>query len=504
MSIKIVALGDSITNGTVGGVVPRYLTWTFILKRILNSWLDEKVVLVNAGVDGDTTVGALKRLDRDVISQSPDIVLIMFGMNDCLAISLEQYRKNLVKIISIARRNNIQPILMTSNPVTRNYLNLVNFKDFLMRFIELKRFTNVVREVAVEKEVPLIDIDRLFEGNSRLQDFVFDGIHPDGTVSSSIASFIASHLLKYLGITNFPYIELIDYIKVYEDGRHNAFTDMIEYKGNYYIAFRNASSHFNPEKADGKIFIMKSNDLSKWDKIYELHIDGWDNRDPKLYVFNEKLYLFTQSWNPKQKVHKTFMFYTDSGVNWKGPYDCGEYVYWRPRYFAGYTYAVAYKKWRIDLLKSKNCIDWKLVRTMYDGDRVNETDILFNNNSAIAFARREGMNTLLLESRYPFNSWSSKELNEMVQSPAILNISGKIFLAGRYVSKSSDIQSKTAIFLYNDKLKLVYELPSGGDNAYPGVIKVFNNLIAISYYSSHETNKKNNSNIYLALLSLKR
>ena len=38
--------------------------------------------VINAGVPGDTTASALKRLQRDVLSRSPDMVLVTLGGND--------------------------------------------------------------------------------------------------------------------------------------------------------------------------------------------------------------------------------------------------------------------------------------------------------------------------------------------------------------------------------------------------------------------------------------
>ncbi len=508
--LKIVAFGDSLTRGIIKGVVPSHLTWTFILERILNFWLDEEVIVINARVGGNTTVNALKRIDRDVIMHKPDIVLIMFGMYDCMKIHLEKFRRNLTKIISVLRKQNIQPILITPNPISKNYVKVASFKEFIIRSVKLRKYVNVIKEVALEKDVPLIDINRLFTDNPVLRDFIFDGIHPDSVAQSSMANFIAKHLLDYLGVTNFPYVELIGFTKVYEDGRHNAFTDIIEWNGKYYIAFRNASCHFDPKKSDGKIFLFKSHDLMSWSKISELHTEGWDNRDPKLYVFNNRLYLFTQSWSPTEKIHKTFMFYTEDSVHWSDPVDCGEYVYWRPHYFAGYTYVAAYKadwrrkeKFEVHLLRSKDCYKWELVSIISKEDFVNETDLIFLDNKVLAFTRRERENTLLFESEYPFTKWNKKELNVIVQSPAVIKLSSKIFLAGRYVDKERSL-SKTALFILdNDKLRLIYELPSGGDNAYPGMIRINEDIIALSYYSSHEAIKENMSNIYLALLLIK-
>ena len=506
MRLKIVAFGDSVTKG----VISKHLTWTFILERILNSWYEEKVTLVNAGVGGDTTEGALKRIEKDVLSVAPDIVLIMFGLNDQARVPLSEYKRNLTRIVTILTKKGIQPILMTSNPITEKYSEIRGHKHYLISSTRLRDYVNVVREVAWDKYIPLIDIYDFFIKNPQLQRFIFDGVHPDAVAQSAMASFIAKHLLSYLGVDAFPYVELIDFVKIYEDGRHNAFTDLIEWRGEYYVAFRNASSHFNPNEAEGRIFIMKSKDLKNWTKVGDIHMEGWDNRDPKLYVFNDRLYLFTQSWSPEEKTHRTFMFYTEDGSTWIGPHDCGEYVYWRPRYYAGYTYVAAYRGWKekeegeVHLLRSKDCINWELVAVMAKGDYVNETDLIFKGNRITAFSRRErgARTTLMLKSEFPFTKWSSEELNEIVQSPAVIEHEGRTFLAGRYVSREAGKPSKTALFLVDDgRLKLVYEFPSGGDNAYPGLIKIGDSLVAMSYYSSHETEGKA-ANIYLAVLSL--
>ena len=276
MKLKIIAFSDSVTRG-IRDTVPQHLAWTWILERILNSWLEEQVVVINAGVGGNTTEDGLRRLEKDVILHSPDIVLVMFGLNDQAKIPLRAYKHNLTKIVTTLSRRGIQPILMTPNPITKRYSDLRGYKSYLLSSTRLQNYVNVVREVAWDKYTPLIDIYDFFIRNPRLQEFITDGVHPDAKAQSAMATFIAKHLLSYLGIDDFPGIELIDFIKVYEDGRHNAFTDLIKWKNKYYLTFRNASSHFDPTKAEGRIFVLESEDLIKWTKIGEIHVEGWDN-----------------------------------------------------------------------------------------------------------------------------------------------------------------------------------------------------------------------------------
>ncbi|UCG08178.1 MAG: arylesterase [Desulfobacterales bacterium] len=69
----IICFGDSLTYGTGAS---QGMDYPSQLSQMLNK------PVINAGVPGDTTGRALMRLERDVISKNPDIVLITLGGND--------------------------------------------------------------------------------------------------------------------------------------------------------------------------------------------------------------------------------------------------------------------------------------------------------------------------------------------------------------------------------------------------------------------------------------
>lgn len=69
----IICFGDSLTYGT--GSSPG-MDYPSQLSRLIGR------PVVNAGIPGDTTARALERLERDVLSRSPRIVLITLGGND--------------------------------------------------------------------------------------------------------------------------------------------------------------------------------------------------------------------------------------------------------------------------------------------------------------------------------------------------------------------------------------------------------------------------------------
>lgn len=102
--MKIVCLGDSITNGL--GVTAK------------NRWVslvDEETDydFVNKGLNGDTTSGMLSRFNEHVIKEQTDAVLIMGGLNDIIiSESIVEYCKtNIFAMIHHARHANIMPVL---------------------------------------------------------------------------------------------------------------------------------------------------------------------------------------------------------------------------------------------------------------------------------------------------------------------------------------------------------------------------------------------------------
>ncbi len=73
--INIVCLGDSLTYGYG---VDKGEDYPSLLAHMVN------VPVINAGVDGDTSIEGLKRFNTDVLEKKPLLVIIEFGGNDFL------------------------------------------------------------------------------------------------------------------------------------------------------------------------------------------------------------------------------------------------------------------------------------------------------------------------------------------------------------------------------------------------------------------------------------
>ncbi len=90
---SIVAFGDSLTAGVGAGSDDDYPSQ---LAAAIGA------PVVNAGVSGDTSAGALARIDRDVLAHDPRIVVVGIGGNDYLqSVPIAQTEEN---IREIARR----------------------------------------------------------------------------------------------------------------------------------------------------------------------------------------------------------------------------------------------------------------------------------------------------------------------------------------------------------------------------------------------------------------
>ena len=81
--LRIVTLGSSSTEG-VGASRPD-LTYPAQLQRILDRrFPDDRIEVINRGVAQEVVASNLVRLDRDVLSLSPDLVIWQVGTNDAI------------------------------------------------------------------------------------------------------------------------------------------------------------------------------------------------------------------------------------------------------------------------------------------------------------------------------------------------------------------------------------------------------------------------------------
>jgi lysophospholipase L1-like esterase len=156
----VICFGDSLTYGTGAGKGMDYPSQ-------LSKLIDRPVM--NAGVPGDTTARALRRLERDVISKSPDMVLITLGGNNLKnGVSKDIAFSNLKKIVDTIHNSGARVIIGGIE---------FPFRD--------RGFGKGYRELADQTGAVLIP--HIFEGIMGNRKMMNDPIHPNDAGYQMIA-----------------------------------------------------------------------------------------------------------------------------------------------------------------------------------------------------------------------------------------------------------------------------------------------------------------------------
>ncbi|NQV22844.1 MAG: hypothetical protein HQ518_00630 [Rhodopirellula sp.] len=184
--VKVVCFGDSVTGVYYHTGSRRAYTdmLGIALERVSGT---ANVEMINAGISGHTTVNALSRIDRDVLDHKPDLVTVMFGLNDMTRVPLEDYRSNLKSIVEKCRAIGAEVVLATPNNVIDNPGRPTD---------KLVSYCDVVREVGSELGVPVCDTYQRLNGVRANDSFdwrllMSDAIHPNMAGHQRIAEQLA-------------------------------------------------------------------------------------------------------------------------------------------------------------------------------------------------------------------------------------------------------------------------------------------------------------------------
>lgn len=187
--VRIVCIGDSITGVYYhSGGLRAYPEMLEIALRKASP--QAQVTVRNAGISGDTTVGALARLDRDVLAHKPHLVTVMFGMNDMVRVPLPEFRKNLKEISARCRQAGAEVLLCTQNSVMETAARPGS---------RLAEFTQAIREVGRDEALDVVDCFAVYE-EVRTRDALewtllhSDEIHPNMDGHKVFASAIAQSI----------------------------------------------------------------------------------------------------------------------------------------------------------------------------------------------------------------------------------------------------------------------------------------------------------------------
>jgi lysophospholipase L1-like esterase len=173
--VRIVCFGDSVT-GVYYHTGGRRAWCDLVGLALRRLYPGAHVEMINAGVSGNNTSHALQRMEADVLRHDPQLVLVMFGLNDVVGITPEGFRANLGQIVQRARQRGAEVILMTPNAVSPG--------DSARTPEKVAAYAQITREVGRELLVPVADTYQAFHSvqtadNTAWVRLMSDAIHPN-------------------------------------------------------------------------------------------------------------------------------------------------------------------------------------------------------------------------------------------------------------------------------------------------------------------------------------
>lgn len=307
----------------------------------------------------------------------------------------------------------------------------------------------------------------------------------------------------------------------YFDSRHKAFTDLVYFQDQWFLTYRESNSHIFGE--DGIIKILSSTNADDWKVVKVYSYKGFDLRDPKFCLKDDKLFFYThgatyleknksapaefkdfrseylqddgwQSFN-EVYVEKT----VESTIKIKG----NETYPWRITYYndIAYTFGYNFQHSVFNFYSSEDGYRFKNTNTLKPMTGTpNEATIRVNEKGDFySLVRREYATALLGKSKDLGKTW-----NWFANIP-IYTFGGPNFLFYKDGILLSGREHEKLILGYFDfksgEYKKMLTLVSGGDCSYPGMV-IKDNCLWISYYSEHE--QVNGSSIYLSRINLNK
>ena len=197
--IRIVFFGDSITEAGVN-------THGFITidDSLLNPKGASNYELIGAGISGNKVYDLYFRMEDDVISKSPDIVVIWVGVNDVwhkkmgTGTDADKFERFYLAMVRKFKTANAKIIVCTPASIGEKYDN-TNEQDG-----DLNKYSNIIRKIAIDQHLTLVDLRsefELYEKNNNPNNLdrgilTADGVHLNDAGNIFVAKLMAEGIRK--------------------------------------------------------------------------------------------------------------------------------------------------------------------------------------------------------------------------------------------------------------------------------------------------------------------
>ncbi len=326
-----------------------------------------------------------------------------------------------------------------------------------------------------------------------------------------------------------PEVNVENIRRAFHNGEHNAFTDMVRWKGKIWLTFRSCPDGHMVHPTSS-ILVLSSTDGKDWKKQHRFSVARRDVRDPHFLIFKDKLFLYTGTWwtgddtLPREDYninqHLGYAVSTEDGNEWSAPVllegTYGHYI-WRAAAHDGKAYLCGRRKRNHSeqeagtadsrvvesaMLESSDGLVWKF-HSLFQPERGDETAFLFEDDGSLVAVSRSGSQPAqLVRADPPWREKTRVDFDDYIGGPLLTKWKGHYLVGGR---RNTDEGPRTALYWLNgETLEQFAELPSGGDNSYPGFVELDDGTALVSWYSSHEKGEDGEpiTAIYLAELSV--
>lgn len=296
-------------------------------------------------------------------------------------------------------------------------------------------------------------------------------------------------------------LKLLSVKKIWDRGRHNAFTDLIRFQGRFYCVFREGAGHVSN---DGKIRALVSADGEAWKSAALLALKGYDLRDAKISQMPDGRLMILGGAAPRKARElvptSTFVSFSKDAATWTQPKIVarkGRWL-WRVTWFGGKGYGVDYGGRKPStLLVTEDGLTYRaLTDPLCNLGQPNEATLRFTKGGTCYCLHRRRGSALLGVAKPPYKKWTWKDLGHYIGGPDMIQLpSGDWIGSGRLLKPT-----RTSVFAIDvdaGKTTELLRLPSGGDTSYPGLVW-HKDILWISYYASHE----GRTSIYLAKVKI--
>ena len=202
--VTIACLGDSVTHGCfeifvdeTGGIAtvcrPDEAYPMQLYHALKNYYPFAAPVIINAGVSGDKAYGGLERLERDVLSYKPDLVIVDFGLNDSMNKDveggIETYDKSMREIFKRVLESGAECILLTPNFMNKGisphlkdelFIGIAKEAAVVQNTGILSHYVETAKKAADDMGVPVADAYAVWQ---KISD---NGVNTDSLLSNHI------------------------------------------------------------------------------------------------------------------------------------------------------------------------------------------------------------------------------------------------------------------------------------------------------------------------------